>query len=310
MFRPRARKGFTLIELLVVVAIIALLISILLPSLRDAREQAKIAKCLSNCRNLMQSTVQYFLDWNDSFPYYIIDQNGNINESGICTWSYGGKSNDNYWLTDAGGTFYIPVQWRPMNPYLMGTELEPDLKDGDVVLKRTEVPVLQCPSDKLSNQRRFHNANAEQVQISGYDDVGTSYHYNLHALDPKPYHVNFQGSTDPWQVPGKWRDIGQALAKNVMAKYSGSFVMYFEDPMDWGINGTIQTQQMGSHGKFSKHCSGFLDGHAEHKFMDTRTRGGPGWAAINPDWIRRIGEPPPGNIFYNSFQVNMDPVDE
>ena len=45
---PQSRCGFTLIEILVVVAIIGLLISILLPSLKAAREQSKRAVCLSN----------------------------------------------------------------------------------------------------------------------------------------------------------------------------------------------------------------------------------------------------------------------
>lgn len=61
-------KAFTLIELLVVVAIIALLISILLPSLSRARELSKRTVCLANLRGVGQAFYIYAQDDPGTFP--------------------------------------------------------------------------------------------------------------------------------------------------------------------------------------------------------------------------------------------------
>ena len=55
----RQHVAFTLVELLVVVATIALLVSILLPSLSGAKEQAKGTRCLTNLHNLGVAMVMY-----------------------------------------------------------------------------------------------------------------------------------------------------------------------------------------------------------------------------------------------------------
>ena len=55
----KQKNGFTLVELLVVVAIIALLVSILLPTLGRAREQTRRTMCLANVRNIGVGLVLY-----------------------------------------------------------------------------------------------------------------------------------------------------------------------------------------------------------------------------------------------------------
>lgn len=63
------RKGFTLIELLVVMSIIALLISILLPCLGAAKEQAKRVVCQGQLRQIGIGYHMYADDNDGSFPY-------------------------------------------------------------------------------------------------------------------------------------------------------------------------------------------------------------------------------------------------
>jgi len=64
----RFHKAFTLVELLVVMAIIAVLVSVLLPALSMARERAEYMVCKSNLKNYGVAVAAYLEDNSGLFP--------------------------------------------------------------------------------------------------------------------------------------------------------------------------------------------------------------------------------------------------
>jgi prepilin-type N-terminal cleavage/methylation domain-containing protein len=83
---PRRRiqpAGFTIVELLVVVSIIALLISILLPSVKKARDKGLEVQSANNLNQLAKANETYAADWGDRQFTTIPDDAGTV--GGNCT---------------------------------------------------------------------------------------------------------------------------------------------------------------------------------------------------------------------------------
>jgi prepilin-type N-terminal cleavage/methylation domain-containing protein len=139
-------KAFTLVELLVVIGIIAILISILLPTLGRARESAKRTQCLSNLRQIAVLMNMYANQFKGTVPVgYSGVSSGSVNES------------SNYYLSRSSGGSGLPDQDPPKKVRYMGLGLF--LKAGYVKEGpgNSSAMIFYCPSFEGD---LFHSFNA------------------------------------------------------------------------------------------------------------------------------------------------------
>jgi prepilin-type N-terminal cleavage/methylation domain-containing protein/prepilin-type processing-associated H-X9-DG protein len=173
MKRQNRQTGFTLVELLVVIGIIALLISILLPSLNRARETANRVKCASNLRQIGQAILLYSNDNRGAYPRTVAHSPAGATES--ATWGTNYTGNDPY-SGGAGGTGAGSATNRPADN---------DVTASLFMLLRTQditSEVFTCPSSNSEKDLYGGGTNAPINRSNFTSNKNLSYSYQ----DPFP----------------------------------------------------------------------------------------------------------------------------
>jgi len=133
------RRAFTLIELLVVISIIALIISVFVPTLRYSRENAKAVLCSSNIKQLVLGLFLYESQ-NGAFPYSF-----HVDYKRTPTGGY------------AGHMAYDKAGWRWLN-YITDYSRMDISKDS----------IVWCPSRKIADIRLKYNVLCANYGVNQY----------------------------------------------------------------------------------------------------------------------------------------------
>ncbi|MFN0134579.1 MAG: type II secretion system protein [Phycisphaerae bacterium] len=308
-----SKRGFTLIELLVVVAIIALLISVLLPSLGAAREQARITKCIANLKSMGNAMSMYASEYREQFPFekrnWPENPFGNPGGFVLSAFYYGGhpgrpSEGDQISFTFDRNRLRTTFRERPFNRYffnvqeLHGTLERPeDAATPQFDERRKEFTIYQCPSDTggfFATETVQENAAYRSI----FDMNGSSYDINYHwvwmwAARDGGLGAPFPAYSPPSPPANDRRNyLGRAnrFLNAQRQRAASRFLMLVEDPFDSAQLNRIA--RVPWHKRLNKYSFLFLDGHAANMVADTR-RGnyGQGWKSASLAWYNDQNDP-------------------
>lgn len=264
-------RAFSLLELLVVLAISAIVLAILVPSLSAAREAANVARCLSNLREIGRSSYMYMEDEGQpTQPWHLGFDFGGADIDRVSEYVYGGFRVEKIHpvLGVKVDVRKIQTNDRPYNRYLA-----PMMCEGPV-------QTYMCPSDSFTVTSFPDDPCAVPVRSDNaptWSLNGNSYAINWNWLTSQPW---LNKVTIYRDLP-KMSSAGRELLRLKVGGAASEFIINMEGPMNArmqdarpadGSAGQSCTQELGFgwHRRFSRYSVSFLDGHADYRFIDTR----------------------------------------